>query len=398
MRFYIFKFSILIAFILCVQTTRAQVTKTNPMKVYVHYMPWFETPETLGADNWGYHWKLKNCDPNKILESGQREIASHFYPKIGPYASRNPHVIEYHLLLMKLAGIDGVTIDWYGTAGSNGDIESLLASSNAIVAGVKKFGMKFAVVLEDRFATSSKDVATNVEYLKHNYFSRKEYIRLGADNDPLLMVFGPITQQKPDDWKDILASAGEDVMLLPLWYEKNDAGEHADGEYAWIYEDESKGDHLSRQKAFLDVRSKELEVAGAVAYPGFKDFYVEGGVGEVVKFNVPHAAGKTLDATLKLAGEHSANVDFVQLATWNDFSEGTMLEPTIEFGFEYLMKIQKFTGVSWGKSELELVHKLYVARTSTDDVKIQADLDKASLAINELDFKTARGIVSKYLK
>src|SRR3972149_10845099 len=30
------------------------VTKTNPLKVYMHYMPWFETPETLGANQWGY--------------------------------------------------------------------------------------------------------------------------------------------------------------------------------------------------------------------------------------------------------------------------------------------------------------------------------------------------------
>ena len=34
--------------------------KTNPMKVYMHYMPWFETPATLGGTNWGYHWKMNN--------------------------------------------------------------------------------------------------------------------------------------------------------------------------------------------------------------------------------------------------------------------------------------------------------------------------------------------------
>ena len=24
------------------------VEKTNPLRVYMHYMPWFETPETIG--------------------------------------------------------------------------------------------------------------------------------------------------------------------------------------------------------------------------------------------------------------------------------------------------------------------------------------------------------------
>src|SRR5947209_4058608 len=45
------------------------VTKTNPMKVYVHYMPWFTAPENPGDsvtnfgngntgafNKWGQHW------------------------------------------------------------------------------------------------------------------------------------------------------------------------------------------------------------------------------------------------------------------------------------------------------------------------------------------------------
>ena len=42
----------------------APVQKTNPIKVYMHYMPWFETPQslggTLGGTSWGYHWKFPN--------------------------------------------------------------------------------------------------------------------------------------------------------------------------------------------------------------------------------------------------------------------------------------------------------------------------------------------------
>src|SRR5437870_3296184 len=112
----------------------AAVPKTNPMKVYAHYMPWFETPVTLGGNNWGYHWTLNNRNPNIIdPTTGQRQIASHYYALIGPYASSDPDVIEYHLLLMKLSGIDGVMIDWYGAQGTNGDVGSLLNNSNAVI-------------------------------------------------------------------------------------------------------------------------------------------------------------------------------------------------------------------------------------------------------------------------
>ena len=89
------------------------VTKANSMKVYVHYMPWFETKATNGG-TWGVHWKMSKCNPDSVDATGRRQIASHYYPLVGPYASSDPNLIEYHLLLMKYAGIDGILIDWYG--------------------------------------------------------------------------------------------------------------------------------------------------------------------------------------------------------------------------------------------------------------------------------------------
>lgn len=50
----------------------------------------------------------------------------------------------------------------------------------------------------------------------------------------------------------------------------------------------------------------------------------------------------------------SANADYLQLATWNDFREGTMIETTWEFGFDYLMKIKEFTGVSGTETKFDL--------------------------------------------
>jgi len=37
-------------------------------------------------------------------------------PSDRTYDSADPAVLEYHVLLMKLAGIDGVIVDWFGSA------------------------------------------------------------------------------------------------------------------------------------------------------------------------------------------------------------------------------------------------------------------------------------------
>jgi hypothetical protein len=380
------------------------VPKTNPMKVYMHYMPWFETPQTLGGTNWGYHWKFNNRNPNVIDAEGRRQIASHYYPKIGPYASSDPDVIEYHLLLMKYAGVDGLMIDWYGEQGTNGDVASLLANSNAVIGKLDDFGMEFSVVAEDRFWTTAPGGSTpdidkakaNFAYLRNNYFNNPQYTRLGAASDPLVSVFGPIRFQTEGQWNQIVAEAGEPIELLTLWYEKNDAGANADGEYAWIYEDANSNNHISHQSNFWQVRAPSLATAGGVAYPGFNDYYQEGGTSTVIPFDIPHNNGQTLASTLAFASQFPANVDFLQLATWNDFGEGTMFEPTVETGFSYLVRLQQFTGVPYSQAELELAYRLYRARKEhAGDAATQALLDRASADLSGLDVPAARAILDE---
>jgi hypothetical protein len=361
------------------------VEKTNPLKVYMHYMPWFETPETIGV--WGWHWTMNTRDPDQIGTGGQREIASHYYPLIGPYASRDRDVIEYHLLLMKYSGIDGILIDWYGTVGSNGDVKELLKSSDSIVSYTDDFGMQFGVVLEDRFSRSIDDAKANMAYLRNNYFNRAEYIRYGEEEDPLVCIFGPVTFEDPADWEEILPAAGEEVELLPLWYESGDAGALADGEHSWVYQDEQ--DHLTHLENFYSGRAPALKTAMGSAYPGFHDFYEEGGAGSSY-FTIPHNNGSTLAATLEKAGQYKDHIDMLQLVTFNDFGEGTMFEPTVETGFGYLERVQEFTGVAYGEAELILVHRLYLLRKEyADDPETRQVLDQVSLHLRNLETEQA---------
>ena len=372
------------------------ITKTNPLPVYMHYMPWFDAPATPGGDGWGHHWTMRNRDPNVVDSAGRRQIASHYYPKIGPYASSDPHVIEYHLLLMKLAGVDGVLINWYGEQGTNGDVAQLLRNSNAIVERVGKYGLKFAVVFEDRFAADLAQAQANMRYLHEHYFKRPEYIRHGTEQRPLVLVFGPITFQKPDEWNAIVAKAGEPLTLLTLPYESTEAGANAAGEFQWIWEDEAKDNAIEVLADFLKNRALQLKTVCGVAYPGFNDYYEEGGDGAVVPFEILHDDGQTLARTLELANTHRDELAMLQLATWNDFGEGTMFEPTAETGFDYLAQVQKFTGVPYKKADLELVYQLYEARQlhAGDAAKMES-LDKVVDRLNALKPNDARALLDE---
>jgi hypothetical protein len=84
----------------------------GPKSVMVDYQSWFVAKPY--SDQWGWHWTMNHFNPDMVNASGRRQIASWYYPMIGPYDSADPTVLEYHVLLMKLAGIDGVIVDWYG--------------------------------------------------------------------------------------------------------------------------------------------------------------------------------------------------------------------------------------------------------------------------------------------
>ena len=389
-------------------------------------------------------------DPNIVDAHGRRQIASHYYPLIGPYASDDAAVVEYQLRLMAAAGVDGVLIDWYGVHGSNGDLPMLRRGTDALVRGVEAAsgGLCFALVMEDRHWTEA-DAAANLAYANATYFASPAYARDAAGR-PRLLVFGPIRLQQPAEWEAALSNLGQiSPSLLTLMYQSTELGGRAAGEFAWQYASPSRP-HLQVLRTFLRERAPALAAAAAVAYAGFDDFYEEGG--RKALFHVPYANGSTLASTLALADEYASAVDFVQvrgppsrrkwptrvtreyctrlyrvaiymslpyvhvyldvkpkrpplhdpavhavrvvqLATWNDYGEGTMLEPTVERGYASLVQLARWTGRAVGEREYEIVHQLYVARgwgACAEPAEVARRLDAASTALVVSEFGVAR--------
>ncbi len=348
------------------------VHSESPIHIYVHFMPWFENKNTSGDGTWGMHWTMATCNPDIVDTAGKRQIASHFYPLIGPYACSDRDVIEYHLLLMKYSGIEGILFDWYGSSDIN-DYGLIRRNTEQIIDRLDEVGLKFAIVYEDRTVTAAS--AQNPEldriaaaqddmfYIEDNYFSDPAYIHI--DNKPLFMVFGPEEFHDPDEWDDIFSVFIEEPLFLILNGKSSETGPVSSGEYIWV------------DNTLLDTKYNTMDnfnyfMGGA--YPGFNDFYQEGGWGGGFDWSIGFNEGLTFRGNLQKAEEYA--VDYLQLITWNDFGEGTMVEPTVEFEFTLLEKIQSFAGISYSKEVLEEIYRLYSLRKSGiigSDYKNQLD-------------------------
>jgi len=349
----------------------------------MHYMPWFENPSTNGGA-WGIHWTMANQNPNNMDGNGRRQIASHYYPLIGPYATEDPVTMEYHLLLLKYAGVDGLLFDWYGQ-GAN-DLPHMLANVNAMIPVLEKVGLEFAIVYEDQFDGSLDDAVSNMRLLGQTYFSHANYAKVKGR--PLVLCFGPQKYQTPAQWQQILAALPQQPTMQSLWYQSGQIGNGA-GEFAWIYSDFMAGLHH-----FYEVQAGTLSSAGGAAYPGFNSFYTSGGW-PGPSWTIP-VGPDSLSQTLGLAAQHSSAVDFLQLVTFNDWGEGTMFEPSVEFGYSFLAAVQQYAGEQWGTSELQQVGRLQNLRVKlAGNGAAQATLDQAAQAFIQNNPAQAKQIMDK---
>jgi len=147
---------------------------------------------------------------------GKRSIASKYYPLIGPYDSADAATLEYHVLLMKLGGVDGVIVDWYGTNACSGlDYDVINQKTAALFNYTRKAGLKFSICYEDltvqqlinRGCLTATNATANAQqlmlYLQANYFTDPSYLR--RSNSPVLLNFGPQYFGTSVNWTNIFS-------------------------------------------------------------------------------------------------------------------------------------------------------------------------------------------------
>jgi len=338
----------------------------------MHYMPWYETPQ--GRGKWGSHWTghEKQHDPDKTKENGLPDIWSHYHPLIGPYDSADPDLLECQLLQMKLAGIDGVIVDWYGIM-PEADYPQIHEATRAMFAACGKFGLQFAPCFEDRsvdlmlkWKKVTEDqipahLTETFQWMEKEWFPQPQMAR--RDGKPLVLMFGPIYVQKTEIWQQVLDSLKDRPAFFGLHHLWRKAA--ADGGFTWVHFDAWAGNP--------DSETVKQRLRETYAYPapdpnqvipsaivGFHDIYAQS------HGRVEAREGQTLRESLEVCME--GPWPQIQMVTWNDYGEGTMFEPTHEQGYRSLEIVQEARRKEGGgkfpfvAEDLRLPARLYALR------------------------------------
>jgi hypothetical protein len=367
-----------------------------------HYMPWFQIPPVSRQFN---HWNLRNegsvvpgnpFDLNNILPNGQANIGSHYYPLTGPYDSCNVNVLEYQVALMKLAGIDGVIFDWYGIEDANGffDYVSIHKGTLEMVKVIKKAGMKFAICYEDQtilhmieYGKLSESGAVStaqkaITWLAANFFNDPAYVKT-ENGHPVLLCFGPQYFSEKSEWDAIFSGISPRPYFVDWMHEPSDPVRGRDGADASFYwPDMPLNGELTRTQLeeqlnwFYNLHRNAPFVVGT-ASPSFDDSVLKEAKIQPNSRFLNYENGRTFRLTLEAAEISHSNI--IQLATWNDYGEGTIIEPTVERGYEELKYLQTFRK-KWEKDfaftagDLEIPIGLFKLMNSASAAATQKDL------------------------
>lgn len=316
-----------------------------PVKLLGHYMQWFHFRQENGTSR-RFHWEHlgpgKTHNPDLFDSNRTHDIYSVLYPRIGVYDSLDPAVIDYHILSAKTTGISVFCVDWYGP---DRQFELLLDRAEAL-------DFQAAVCYEEK--TCFPDWARNragiqnredaialavkeFRYLKTLFLRNGYYKRAGK---PVVMVFGFVYPRPkgwgengeewrftPAEWRRILKESGcENVELLLQQFRYQEAGFNS---FLWRHPGEfyPKGEAL--------VKDKKIGFYVGTISPGFDDRGTNGwGQGGRTD---PNLGLETLNEYLAFADQSSC--DTFQVVTWNDFAEGTCVEPTFQYGQLYLERL-----------------------------------------------------------
>jgi len=312
----------------------------RPRLLMTHYMPWFQAKPF--SPQWGWHWTMNHYNPDRLV-NGRPEIASHYSPLIGPYDSDDPDALRCQVLLMKLAGIDGVIVDWYG----NDDYMDYGANNKnteALLPIIRQAGMHFALCYEDQ--TVPKEISGGVfpasdatrhgqrlmQWTQTHFFSSSAYLKI--QGRPVLLSFGdPFYQDS--QWDQIFSA----LPQKPLYFTESTRREPTAsiGGFDWPLPNGGTEVAFQQQEKFYQ-NAQAWPLFIAAAFPRFDDIYQQAGVGKSWG-HIDDRDGRTYTDTLTKALQSRAPI--VQIVTWNDWGEGTQIEPSVQYGYRDLEATQR---------------------------------------------------------
>ncbi|MBM3334104.1 glycoside hydrolase family 99-like domain-containing protein [Candidatus Sumerlaeota bacterium] len=313
-----------------------------PRKALSFYYTWYGAPELHGR--WT-HWEGVDAEKHQIASSTN-------YPALGAYDCYDPKVIKQHIDWAKSSGIDGFICTWWRQK----DIHDQALQKVLEIAAKENFEItvywettiarrpgKDKQANEERARRAANQAISDLSYVLENYGSHPAFLKVNGM--PVVFVYGRVMGELDSgQWPEIITTVekryGKDFLLIADGYRENFA-EVFDGIHTYnpagALRDKTVDEVRTwARKSYADavrMARNRSKIACVTVIPGYDDKKIRKPGLRVERY------GGELYRTLWEEAISSAP-DWVLVTSWNEWHEGSEVEPSREYGEQYL----KITG------------------------------------------------------
>jgi hypothetical protein len=276
-----------LAFLVCLPA----IAHAAPPRSAIFFYPWYSN---MRHDGGFAHWTQGGHQP-------PLDLASQFYPARGPYSSADPRVLRAQMRDIAVAGIDEVVSSWWGQ-GSRED-----ARLPAVMRAARRFHLRVGVQLEPYPGRTVASVGTDLLYLR-GLGIRDVYLYRSNDF------------AAEDWWPDTRQPNG-----MRLFGQTSRVGFAARAGFAGFY----TYDILLYDGAKFGRLCDQARLAGILCGPSVGPGYEAAAATGDPRVK-PRLNGSTYDSMWRAA--EAAGADLVTITSYNEWSEGTQIEPAAHGG------------------------------------------------------------------
>ncbi len=302
-------------------------------KVYAFYYPWYGNPQAMGGSGKLAHWAAINVEKQRIADSTN-------YPALGPYDSHDEKLIGQHTQWAREAGVDGFIVSWWGQGHfTDQALERLLD-------GGKRAGLEMTIYYERvRNPQNAQTAADEILEVLHRYADHPAWMR--HEGKPVVFVYGRTLHEIGlETWAEVVRRVnagypGGAVLIGDRQNRKSArifAGIHKYNA-AWklngMRVDELQAWARATYPKWVRTAERAGRISTVTVIPGYDDKKIRKPGLRVERFG-----GDAYRAQWEAA--ISAKPDWVLITSWNEWHEGSEIEPSVEHGDAYLKMTAEF--------------------------------------------------------
>ncbi|NMC06402.1 MAG: hypothetical protein GYA24_14390 [Candidatus Lokiarchaeota archaeon] len=315
-------------------------------RVLAFYYTWYGNTtvypgENPGSAPWWWHWGEGGHDPGADpMDIGAAQHPTLNTSDIVLFDSGDPAAMRFHLDCATYAGIDSFICTWWGINDTHDyNLRTLLDVTNS--SGYDMQHTVYFETVQDQFKHDNPACVTNLfnkmKYIIQSYGSHPKFLRV--DGRPVIFVYATTAKPSMANWSsvvDLLHANGMNPFLIadlggpravPAdWLQVFD-GFHVYNPLG-LYRDEPQNALPSFESLVLSSRANG-KLACVTTLPGYNDTQVRSGVEPLRR-----QGGAIYRQSWTVAKQ--ADPDWALICTFNEWHEGTEIEPSLENGTYYI--------------------------------------------------------------